>query len=140
MSENRLPDSIITLLNNAGLSNALIERSTLDTRLYHDLGLYGDTAWWLVEEMNKKMDMSNFSFERYFPPEFHGGHSFSRILNALIPFANYLHARKKIYEPLTLKMIASFIEKGRWDDQNNEAEKQGTECQNCPQQHPSPRP
>lgn len=115
MSKCALTDNVAQLLKNAGLSDQVIQQATFDTLLFHDLGLYGDTAWCFVEELEKTIDMSEFRFDQFFPPEFHGESFAARIVNSLIPFANWLYRKKKSYTPLSLRMIAKCIEKGSWD-------------------------
>ena len=114
MNEEIIPSSVVVLLHESGLSEKTICSCVPTTRIYHDLGLYGDTAWWFTEELSKRIDMSGFCFEEYFPPEFGGKNSLARLLLSLLPFANWLYRRGRVYEPITLEMISNSLEAGRW--------------------------
>jgi Protein of unknown function (DUF1493) len=117
VSETEIPSDFVHFLQNAGISNKAIKRSTLRTRLYHDMGLYGDTARWFVEELARKVDMSQFSFERYFPPEFYGENWVTGLFFGFVPFAS---ARKReSYEPVTLGMVLQSLESGKWVDSDH---------------------
>jgi len=116
MSKQQLPDSLVALLKNSGLSDQALRRSSLDTRVYHDLGFYGDPAWWFVEELGKLIDMSKFNFDHYFPPECYGESFVAGIAYGMVPFANWLRRRNGRYAPLSMRMIARCIENGSWDE------------------------
>lgn len=119
VSKPEIPVWFVEILRNAGISNKAIERSTLQTRLYHDIGLFGDTAWWFVNELAKKVDMSQFCFERYFPPEFYGENFISRLFFWLVPFASSIRRKRESYEPITLGLILKSLEEGKWLDSDH---------------------
>lgn len=122
VSETEIPGWFVEILRNAGISNKAIERSTLQSRLYHDIGLFGDTAWWFVEELAKEVDMSQFCFERYFPPEFYGESFAARLFFWLVPFASLIRRRRESYEPVTLGMILRSLEEGKWIDSDDQSD------------------
>ena len=116
MSESELPRWFSDFLLNAGIPKKAVEESTLQTRLYHDLGLYGDTAWWFVEDVAKEVDMSQFCFERYFPSECYGESHFTRMIYWLCPFVGAARRKRETYEPLTLQVVLESLESGKWAD------------------------
>jgi hypothetical protein len=94
-----------------------IARMSMDTRLFHDLGFYGDTAEDLIRVLESKfgVDFSNFRIDRYFPPEFEGKNKFEAfILNLATPIESRLIRDRDLYAPLTLGMINRWIRDGRW--------------------------
>jgi hypothetical protein len=54
------------------LSKERIAQCTNDTRLYHDLGIYGDDAEFFFLDLEKKhhVNLKNFNIDKYFPAEF----------------------------------------------------------------------
>lgn len=117
--KNELPRWFSDFLLNAGIPKKEVEASTLQTRIYHDLGLYGDIAYWLVEDIAKQVDMKQFSFERYFPPECYGESFFGRMMYSLCPFIGAARRSREKYEPLTLQVILESLERGKWEDTTN---------------------
>jgi len=117
MNEQMIPSSVESLLYASGLSEKSIRSCCPTTRVYHDLGLYGDTAWWFAEELAKRIDMSEFCFEDYFPPEFGGKNPLLRLLLGMLPFANWVYRRRRTYKPLTLETISESLDAGRWQTQ-----------------------
>ena len=104
-------------LRKLGYSDQEIDHLNMDTRMFHDLGLYGDDAadaFWLLQ--NKfGVDLSSFDIDRYFPPEFEGKTKFEAFLrNIATPQATRLLRVRDSYEPLTLDMINRSITNGRW--------------------------
>jgi hypothetical protein len=111
-----IANSFASFLTSIGISERRIRKSNADTRLYHDLGLYGDTARWFVEDLAKKIDMSRFCFERYFPPEFYGESFLASAFYSCIPFVSALRRKRESYTPITLGMVSMSLEKGEWID------------------------
>ncbi len=116
MNNQEIPDTLAAFLSDFGLSKGEIKKSNMDTRLYHDLGIYGDTAWWFVEELAKKVDMSHFYYERYFPPEFSGEGFLQRAFFSMVPFASFIRRRRESFTSITIRMVAESLEKGEWID------------------------
>ena len=114
MSKATISGSFESFLLTAGFSSRVIKKSNLDTRLYHDLGLYGDTASWFIDELAKKVDMTGFKFTHYFPPEFYGENVLSRLFFGFCPFASWVRRNVESYTPITLGMILLSLEKGKW--------------------------
>lgn len=73
MSSN-LTDNIREYLRVVGVSEKRIARLNLETRLYHDLGFYGDVAEGYMEVLmdHFHVDLRGFDFYKYFPPEITG--------------------------------------------------------------------
>lgn len=101
-----------------GLSESKIARCSSNTRLYHDLGIYGEIAEGFIGVLinNYRVDMSGFEFDKFFPPEFPGGNSFSRIFLWIIPLASSFVRWRSAYAPITLGMIDRVIQSKRWCD------------------------
>jgi len=73
---------------------------------YHDLGISGDDAFEMLEEIGKRFDVSfaGFQFDRYFPREVEAlGEHFSRLLG-----------RRPKRERLTIQHLAYVVERGAW--------------------------
>lgn len=103
-------------LRYCGVSERKLARYDGATRMYHDMGLYGDVAEAYMEALAERynIDMSGFEFKRYFPPEFVGKNTFSRTLLWLMPFAGAVARQRREYEPLTLEMIERVLRAKRW--------------------------
>ena len=87
--ENGFSERLRLYLHEMGRSRRFQEKLTLDTRLFHDLHIYGDDALseMLYLEAEFEVDMSGFEFKTYFPGEFHGGNFFvASILPSFIRF------------------------------------------------------
>lgn len=84
--------------------------------MYHDLGLYGDTAEACMEALidHYQVDMTGFEFEKFFPPEFAGKNLITRTLLWLVPFAGKAARQRGQYLPLTLETIDRTIKSKRW--------------------------
>lgn len=106
-----LPPEVADYLKFCGLSKAELERCNPGTRLFHDLGLYGDIADAYIETLAKRhsVDISKFEFPKYFPPEFLGNSFAERMLYWLVPFVGRYKRARMEYRPLTLEMIAKAI-------------------------------
>jgi len=111
---NPIQEPLKTFLYENGITS---NNLSLSTRLYHDLGIYGDTAFWLFEDIESRgVDLKNFVFDKYFPPEVYGNSIFSRFFYATIPFANAVKRKKCSYQPLTLAMIRDCLDLGVFVD------------------------
>lgn len=116
MNNQEIPDELAIFLSDAGLSKRQIHKSNMGTRLYHDLGMYGDIAWGLIEELGKKINMSRFCFERHFPPEFYGNGFCASTFFSIMPFASLIRRRRESYTPITIRMVSESLAKGEWID------------------------
>jgi hypothetical protein len=111
-------DPVYSYLNALGYSERKIACWTMETRLYHDLGRYGDSA---IEDMEFlaarfSVDMSNFVFDYYFPPEFEGRNRIEAVLFNSIPFLHRKLRGRREYRPLAMRMIDEAMKVGRWQD------------------------
>jgi hypothetical protein len=104
-------------LKRCGLSEKNIAQCGGNTRMYHDLGLYGDIAeaYMGVLVDHYQVDLSGFEFEKFFPPEFAGKNMLTRALLWIAPFAGDAARQRGEYSPLTLGMIECVIRTKRWD-------------------------
>lgn len=115
-------DAVYSYLNALGHSERKIARWTMETRLYHDLGLYGDSA---IEDMEFLagrfgVDMSSFVFDEYFPPEFESRNRFETIVFNSVPFLFRLLRGRRTYRPLTFRTIDQAMRAGRWPDSHED--------------------
>ena len=113
---SKLPLLLVNFLKMGGIRQSQIDKCDLDTRLYHDLGVYGEAAedCMAVLAETYQVDLTNFDFEVYFPPEYPGKTGLSRALLWQIPFARYFAEKNANYEPLTLAMIETIIHSKQW--------------------------
>ena len=114
---NDLSSELRAYLKHCGLSQSKIEQCTGSTRMYHDLGLYGDIAEAYMEVLidHYQVDMTGFEFEKFFPPEFAGKNPITRAMLWFIPFAGNAARQRDEYLPLTLEMIDQAIHTKRWN-------------------------
>lgn len=111
---DKFSDNFIRYLKNLGHKSSEIDIFTRDTRLYHDLGLYGDEAEDYLEDLHKNynVDFSTFNFLEYFPPEW-------PIADNQWQFILYLFWHPKInpddYKPFTLGMLEQAMIEKVWD-------------------------
>ena len=122
-----LSDRLKVYLRKCGYAKKKVENFSDDTRLYHDLGVYGDVAESHMELLAEAfgVDMTGFEFDEYFPQEFPGKTLMSSIALSVIPGlrAYHLHKEKSEHTPVTLKMIDTFVEQGVWRIKNQDIHK-----------------
>lgn len=84
--------------------------------MHHDLGLYGDIAEACMECLRDQyhVDLNQFEFEKFFPPEFEGKGPFTRAIISIVPFVGPMMRRGAEYKPLTLGMIGEAIRRKRF--------------------------
>ena len=104
-------------LKYCGLSESKIAQCSSSTRMYHDLGLYGDIAEAYIEVLAERyhVDLSGFEFEKFFPHEFAGKSALARALLWILPFAGSAARQRNEYLPLTLERIDRAMRSKRWD-------------------------
>ncbi len=107
--------SFNAFIEECGLSKYYSGKSDLKVRLYHDLNIYGDIAESCIETLRDdySVDVSQFNFHDYFPPEFAGGSLFQRIVLSLLPCLRVMFEEKRDYLPFTFQMINEAINTGR---------------------------
>lgn len=112
---SQLSPDLREYLKRCGLPERKISHCSSGTRMYHDLGLYGDTAEACIEVLvdRYQVDVSGFDFEKFFPPEFEGKNWLTRTFLWIIPFARGAARRCAEYLPLTLEMIETAIRRKR---------------------------
>ncbi|KKC99105.1 hypothetical protein KY46_14800 [Photobacterium halotolerans] len=78
---------LITCLKLFGKGESDIKGYKNYTRLYHDLGIYGDEAYEFISilETSFGVDLSSFVFESYFPMEFPGDTQLQRVFYWVFP-------------------------------------------------------
>lgn len=103
-------------LRRCGLSEKKVAESGPETELLKNLGVYGDIAEAYMETLEKEfnVDMSQFEFENYFPPEFAGGSTIERLLYWIVPPLARKQRRAEDFRPVTLRMIDEAIRERRW--------------------------
>ncbi len=108
---------LIRYLMLCGLPAKTIALCDHNTRMYHDLGIYGDIADSCMEVLAEHfgVDLSGFEFEQFFPREFEGKSVLTRVLLWLVPFAGAVARRYGKWSPLTLARIDRAIRNKRWE-------------------------
>ncbi|MCW7536262.1 DUF1493 family protein [Aquabacterium sp. A7-Y] len=114
MSE--LSDPLREYLRRCGLPEKKLAACTWETRLYHDLRIYGDVAeaYMGVLVDHYQVDLSGFEFDKFFPPEFAGRNMLTRVLLWIVPFAGKAARDQGEYRPLTMSMLDRVIRDKRW--------------------------
>lgn len=109
--DNTISQQTKAYLSMCGLSAKSISKFTRDTRLWHDLGIYGDIAEGNLECLHDHfgVDLTEFDFEKYFPVEFIGNSVVTSILIRMVPFLGDYFRRRVELTPLTLGMIEDAI-------------------------------
>jgi hypothetical protein len=112
----RPDDKVYQYLKELGYSERHIDGLRMDSRLFHDLGLYGDSAEEDMEILQTKfgVDMASFKFGDYFPSQFEGRTKLETIIFYFIPLLAWWRRRRTSYVPLTLQMIERSMRAGRW--------------------------
>lgn len=115
---NELSIELRDYLKRCGLSRRVTATCSNVTRLYHDLGIYGDIAENCMEVLADEygVDLSEFEFSRYFPSEFVGKNALTRALLWIVPFAGHAARARGKYLPLTLEMLDEALQKKSWKD------------------------
>ena len=117
MNEYKLSRNLLKYLRRCGLSEGKLARCNAGTRLYHDLGIYGDEAeaymGVLAEEYH--VDLTGFEFEKYFPLEFPGRNAITRLLFWLAPFTGHAARRRAAYLPVTMEIIDRALLTKKWN-------------------------
>jgi hypothetical protein len=110
-----LSKEVIDYLRSVGFRDAEIAEFRPETRIYHDIGAYGDIAESYIEELRNKfnVDISEFIFEEYFPKEFEGKNNITSALIFFFPPISYFIRRINSYKPMTLAMIQNAIDMKR---------------------------
>jgi hypothetical protein len=82
------------------------EKITSETRIYQDLGIGGDDAWELLDDLRQafRVDFSDMDFSLYFPNE-------TEMISE--KFVELLR-RAPRRPPLTIDHLVKIIECGRW--------------------------
>lgn len=113
---NELSTELREYLKRCGLSEGKIAQCSVKTRMYHDLGIYGEIAEDCIDVLTDQyhVDPGGFEFEKFFPPEFAGKSMLSRVLLWIVPFAGKLERQRGEYLPLTLEMIENAMRAKRW--------------------------
>jgi hypothetical protein len=111
-----MTSELIELLRSWGFHDRQIERMSLETRLYHDLGFEGDTAEEIILSIVSKygVDMSKFKFSDYFPDEFPGQSRLVSIVLGFIPYGRAIYYRNTEFKPLTIGAIEEAILRKAW--------------------------
>jgi hypothetical protein len=119
MPSTNLTDLLTKYLKDCGEREKRIEACHMDTRLFHDLGIYGEAAEDYIDVLVNQynVDMTGFDFARYFPPEFAGKTMLTRALIWTFPYIWKLFSPRdegSDFLPLTLEMIEQAIHQKRW--------------------------
>jgi tetratricopeptide (TPR) repeat protein len=80
------------------------------------VGVYGDSAIEDMQVLAEKfgVNLSNFDFDRYFPPQFEGRNRFEMVLINSLPFVSKIVRDRREYLPVTLAMIDQSLREKTW--------------------------
>jgi hypothetical protein len=109
--ESDLSVELMNFLKQYGLSRRRMERCSRATKLWHDLGEYGEAAEDIIEEFSEAfhVDLSGFDFHKYFPSEWISDSLIISNLARMVPFLEYFIRMRGEYAPLTLGMLDDAI-------------------------------
>jgi hypothetical protein len=101
----------MAFLRSQGMSPRRLAQCTRSTRLWHDLGEYGEIAEVTIEDFSEEfgVDLGEFEFLKYFPAEYVGDNHLVGVLARLVPFLEYFIRMRGKYAPLTLGMLDDAI-------------------------------
>jgi hypothetical protein len=114
--QSQLSQELQEYLTVCGISKRKIALCSADTRMFHDLGIYGDIAETCIEilEQEYHVDMSGFNVQSYFPAEHVGKTRLAQVLLWAVPFAGNIARRNLAWEPLTLSRIERVMQAKKW--------------------------
>lgn len=110
-------DQVKLFLILSGLRDKTISICPPQTRLFHDLRIYGEGAEDCLEVLVTKfgVDLSGFPFNEYFPPEWPEGNSLpERILLRVLPGIEHFYRKPATFTPLPLSRIDALIHSKKW--------------------------
>lgn len=112
----KLSKELVQYLTLCGYSESQINGYTLNTKLYHELGVYGDEALEYISNLEGAfgVDLSSFVFEEYFPDEFPGKTKGQKVLYWFFPWLSRNTQTSKVYKPVTLNMVEQSILNKKW--------------------------
>jgi hypothetical protein len=104
-----------TFLVRQGISRRRIATYHRNTRLWHDMGEYGEVAEDILNDFCEEfsVDYSAFEFNKYFPNDNVSDSLVLSVLASLVPFLqNFIRTRRE-YSPFTLGMLDDSIKSKR---------------------------
>lgn len=95
-----------------GYAPANLARLSGGTRLFHDIGLYGDNAADELKILHDEfgVDFSSFNFRKYFP----GNFGLEALFLTLAPKSKWADGIRQKYPPITFDMLEEAIHKQKW--------------------------
>lgn len=99
-------------LKRCGYSFDKIAQFNVDTRLFQDIGLFGDNAYDELTLLRNEFDIdfSSFDFKKYFP----GNFGFEPLILVTFWNSKWANRIKQKYVPITLGMLEAVIQKKKW--------------------------
>lgn len=113
----KLSSDLVEYLELCGMPRRVVARCKSETRMYHDLGIYGDIAEAYIDVLGSKysVDLAGFEFDKFFPPEVLGRSLLANVFFSFVPFSGQIVRRRGQWLPLTLGRIDSAIRLKRWE-------------------------
>jgi len=101
-------------LETCGYSAQKIAKLSGDTRLFHDMNLFGDNIADEFQLMQKEfgVDFNTFHFSKYFPSEV--GYDWEHFVLLFLRGTRWAKKAKDKYPPITLDMIEQTISQKKW--------------------------
>lgn len=101
-----------SFLLSCGYREEKISKYSGETRLLHDMGVYGDDAKEDCEILQRRfgVDLSTFPLFKYFPSEF----GFDSTIIVLLGWTRLGDSIKNKYPPVTLDMLEQTMQAKKW--------------------------
>ncbi|MCW8205120.1 DUF1493 family protein [Verminephrobacter aporrectodeae subsp. tuberculatae] len=118
--KDELSNELCEYLRKFGLSKRKVAQCNSSTRMYHDLGLYGEMAEDFLDDLGELhhidfgVDFGDFEFDKFFPREFGCKNWFTMTLILFVPFVGTTLRERHDYLPLTLGMVDEAIRTKCW--------------------------
>jgi hypothetical protein len=103
---------IVRHFRRCGYSEKTIATFTGETRLFQDIGIFGDNAYDELNLLRKEFDIdfSAFEFKKYFP----GNFGVEPLILMTFWNSKWADRIKRRYPPITLSMLDEVIQKKKW--------------------------
>lgn len=107
-----VPVEVIAHLERCGYSREKISTFSGGTRLFHDVGLFGDNAYDELILLRNEfgVDFSKFEFRKYFP----GNFGWDALILRMFWQSKWAGQVRQKYKPITLSMLGDVIREKKW--------------------------
>lgn len=112
MTSGSISEDVVRHLVRCGYSREKISTFNGETRLFQDIGLFGDNAFdeLILLEKEFGVDFSGFEFSKYFP----GNFGWDALILRTFWNSTWANRVKQNYKPITLNMLGEVIRQKKW--------------------------